>query len=252
MRGTPIISRQFASPALAFFAGGQVCCLGGFAQAVLHQRSKDLVFLLLAKATLPNYWLKRSLDGLSRKTGAVRHLHLGSGPKYLPGFINIDANPREKTDLWLDVRCGLPYRDASVDSIYTTHMLEHLYPDELQNLLRECVRVLKPGAGMRIVVPSLSSAIAAYCQKRENWFDAWPLKYDSWGGKFSNYMFCSGQHRTAFDFEYLAEVLRTAGFREIVETGEGDSRLYGDRVPGYEGREELQHSLFVECFVGED
>jgi len=219
---------------------------------VLHQRSKDLVFLLLAKATLPNYWLKRSLDGLSRENGAPRHLHLGSGPKYLPGFINIDANPREKTDLWLDVRCGLPYRDASVDSIYTTHMFEHFYPDELRNLLRECVRVLKPGAGMRVVVPSLASAIAAYCQKRENWFDAWPLKYESWGGKFSNYVFCSGQHRTAFDFDYLAEVLRTAGFREIIETGEGASRVYGDRVPSYERREELQHSLFVECFSGKD
>jgi predicted SAM-dependent methyltransferase len=252
MRGNPIISRQFTWPALAFLAAGRVCCLGGFARPVLHQRSKDLVFLLLAKATLPNYWLKRSLDGLSRKTGGARHLHLGSGPKYLPGFINIDANPRERTDLWLDVRCGLPYRDASVDSIYTTHMFEHLYPDELQNLLRECVRVLKPGAGMRIVVPSLASAIAAYCQKRENWFDAWPLKYESWGGKFSNYVFCSGQHRTAFDFEYLAEVLRTAGFREIIETGEGSSRLYGDRVPSYEKREEIQHSLSVECFAGKD
>jgi predicted SAM-dependent methyltransferase len=243
---------MFVPSALAFLAGARVCCLRGFARPVLHQRSKDLVFLLLAKATLPNYWLKRSLDGLSRKNGAPRHLHLGSGPKYLPGFINIDANPREKTDLWLDVRCGLPYRDGSVDSIYTTHMFEHLYPDELQNLLRECVRVLKPGAGMRVVVPSLASAIAAYCQKRENWFDAWPLKYESWGGKFSNYMFCSGQHRTAFDFDYLAEVLHAAGFREIIETGEGSSRVYGDRVPSYERREELQHSLFVECFVGKD
>jgi predicted SAM-dependent methyltransferase len=214
---------------------------------VLHQRSKDLAFLLLAKATLPNYWLKRSLDRFA-KNGKTRHLHLGSGTKYLPGFVNIDANPRERLDIWLDVRCGLPYRDASVDSIYSTHMLEHLYPDELDDLLRECFRVLKPGCGMRVVVPSLSSAIAAYCGNREKWFESWPRHYESIGGKFSNYVFCSGQHRTAFDFEYLAEVLGKAGFREVIQSGEGSSRVYGERVPSYERAEELQHSLFVECF----
>ena len=74
------------------------------------------------------------------------------------------------------------------------------------------------------------------------------MHYDSLGGKFSNYVFCSGQHRTAFDFEYLSEVLRKAGFREVIQSDEGSSRVYGERVPNYERTEELQHSLFVECF----
>jgi predicted SAM-dependent methyltransferase len=214
---------------------------------VLHQRSKDLAFLLLSKATLPNFWLKRSMERFAKNDGD-RHLHLGCGTKYLPGFINIDANFREKIDVWLDVRCGLPYRDASIDSIYSTHVLEHLYPDELDELLRECVRVLKPGGGMRTIVPSLASAVAAYCQKRESWFASWPQHYESMGGKFSNFVFCSGQHRTAFDFEYLAEVLKKSGFSEVLPSREGASRLYGDRVPAYEASEDLQHSLFVECF----
>src|SRR6185437_10267652 len=54
-------------------------------------------------------------------------LHLGCGPKYLPGFVNIDANPMHKTDILLDIRCGLPFASNSVDSIYSTHMIEHLY-----------------------------------------------------------------------------------------------------------------------------
>jgi predicted SAM-dependent methyltransferase len=167
----------------------------------------------------------------------------------LPDFVNIDANPREKKDLWLDVRCGLPFRTASVDSIYTAHMLEHLYPDELDNLLRECVRVLKPGGGMRIVVPSLASAIAAYCQNKDRWFDSWPIACESRGGQFSNFIFCAGQHRTAFDFDYLAEVLRKAGFRRIEPSNEGESLIFGNKVPRHEKREDLQHSLFVEAFL---
>lgn len=217
---------------------------------LLHQRYKDLCFLGLAKATLPNYWVRKCVYAVRPRNGKALHLHLGCGPKYLPGFVNIDANPRHKLDLWLDVRCGLPYAANSVDSIYSTHMIEHFYPDELQHLMRECGRVLRPGGGLRLVVPSLKNAIAAYQDGRRDWFyDSFPRHYDSLGGRFSNFVFCDGQHRTAFDFEYLEEVLRGAGFRDVEESSEGKSRLYAESAPSFEpGDAGLPHSLFVEAF----
>src|SRR5208337_2602484 len=68
--------------------------------------------------------------------------------------------------------------------------------------------------------------------------------------RFSNFVFWNGQHRTAFDFSYLSEVLREAGFREVERSTEGKSRLYGTSVPPYEPGEskDLPHSLFVEAF----
>lgn len=214
---------------------------------MLHQRQKDLAFLLLAKATLPNYWRRRLWNSV-RSSTIARHLHMGCGPHYLSGFVNIDANPRHKLDMWLDVRCGLPFADQSVDSIYTTHMLEHFYPDELQQLLRECRRVLKPGGGMRIIVPNLASAIQAYTARREQWFEPYPMAFDSMGGKFSNFVFCSGQHRTAFDFEYMNEVLRASGFRHAELSAEGRSLIYPSNVPRYETSGDIPHSLYVEAF----
>jgi predicted SAM-dependent methyltransferase len=130
-------------------------------------------------------------------------------------------------------------------------MFEHFYPDELQQLAGECFRVLRPGAGIRLVVPSLTNAIVAYSQKRHDWFyDDYPRHFDSLGGRFSNFVFCDGQHRTAFDLSYLEEVLRTAGFRDVEESEEGRSRLYGESVPPYEPGEsrEPPHSLYVEAF----
>ena len=218
---------------------------------MLHQRYKDLCFLLIAKATWPNYWMKKLSYASRSRNGHRLKLHLGSGTKYLPGFVNIDANPMQKTDVWLDVRCGLPFATSSVDSIYSTHMIEHLYPDELEKLLRECVRVLKTGGGMRIVVPNLSSAITAFQQNQHDWFyDAFPRHFDSLGGRFSNFVFCDGQHRTAFDVSYLDEVLHKAGFREVLESAEGQSRLYGESVPAFEPSDStvLPHSVYVEAF----
>src|SRR6266576_6468156 len=193
---------------------------------MLHQRYKDLLFWGLAKATLPNHVVRKCLNGIRRRRGP-QHLHLGCGPKYLPNFVNVDANPLNKIDLWLDVRNGLPFNSDSIDTIYCTHMIEHFYPDELQRLLIECLRVLKRGAGMRLIVPNLSSAIMAYSQNRSDWFyDDFPRHFDSLGGRFSNFVFCDGQHRTAFDFSYLREALHAAGFQEVEESAEGSSRLY--------------------------
>ena len=217
---------------------------------MLHQRHKDIVYWAIAKATVPNYFFRRYLLHAPPVNDAI-HLHLGCGTKYLPGFLNIDGNPFHKIDVWLDVRNGLPFRSNSVDSIYSTHMFEHFYPDELMPLLRECVRVLKNGGGIRLVVPSLESAIAAYAQKRSDWFDdSFPRHFDSLGGRFSNFLFCDGQHRTAFDFSYMTEALRKAGFPEVEKSAEGKSRLYGSGVPPYEPGDamDLPHSLYVEAF----
>jgi len=217
---------------------------------LLHQRYKDIVFWGIAKATLPNYYLRR-LMASARPANGASHLHLGCGPKYLPGFVNIDGNLFNKLDLWLDVRNGLPFSSNTVDSIYSTHMFEHFYPDELQLLLRECLRVLRPGGGIRLIVPNLGSAISAYSRKQSAWFDdSFPRHFDSLGGRFSNFVFCDGQHRTAFDFTYMDEVLRQSGFREVEESAEGRSRLYGAKVPPYDPGDvrELPHSLYVEAF----
>jgi len=218
---------------------------------LLHQRYKDIAFWGISKATLPNYFVRRCLHAATPGR-QPRHLHLGCGRKYLPDFVNIDGNPFNKIDVWLDVRNGLPFASNSVDSIYSTHMFEHFFQDELGRLLSECLRVLKPEGGIRLIVPSLASAIVAYSQKRPEWFSPFPRRFDSLGGKFSNFIFCDGQHRTAFDFTYMDEVLRGAGFREVEESAEGKSRLYGNRVPSYEPQDAvgLPHSLHVEAFKG--
>jgi predicted SAM-dependent methyltransferase len=217
---------------------------------LLHQRTKDLYFTLLSKATVPNYYVRRFRALLAPSRKKLLHLHLGCGPNYLPDFVNVDANPQRRVDLWLDVRNGLPFSDATVDSIYSTHMLEHLYHDELGRLFLECLRVLKPGGGVRFIVPNLETAIAAYTQHNDDWFDDYPRKLQSTGGRFANFIFCDGQHRTTFDFGHMRELLQQAGFVNILHVQEGESSLYGSQAPPYapHDRRDLAHSLYVEAF----
>jgi len=112
-------------------------------------------------------------------------------------------------------------------------------------VLNDAFRVLKPGCGIRIVVPSLGNAIRAFQQENRDWFISYPQEFESLGGKLSNYLFCAGQHRAAFDFSHLDEILRKTGFHEVIESSDGNSIIHPD-APIYEP-ESPGRSLFVEA-----
>jgi predicted SAM-dependent methyltransferase len=162
--------------------------------------------------------------------------------------VNIDINPRNHPDLWLDIRSGLPFPPASVAFIYTSHTLEHLPLAHVTGVLRECRRVLEPGGWLRIVVPDLLKAIKAYVEHNEEWFLDWPHSFRSVGGRFTNYLFCDSQHKCAFDLDLMSELLSGAGFATIVSACGGQSRV-GQQYPCELARieEEDERSLFLEA-----
>jgi predicted SAM-dependent methyltransferase len=87
-------------------------------------------------------------------------LNLGCGAQPIAGFVNIDREPGG--DVVLDVTAGLPYADNSIDGIYSEHFIEHLSQGEGAALLRECRRVLRPGAAVRVATPDLDEIVQRY------------------------------------------------------------------------------------------
>lgn len=63
---------------------------------------------------------------------------------------------------YLDLTKPLPYTDNSITAIFSSHVFEHLFMDEVEKLIGECYRVLKPGGICRVVVPDLEKIIALY------------------------------------------------------------------------------------------
>lgn len=93
-----------------------------------------------------------------------RLLNVGCGRQFHADWENIDlesVSPEVKAH---DVTRGLPYANDSFDAVYHSHILEHLKPSEGRQLLNECLRVLKPGGVLRIVVPDLERIATLYLQ----------------------------------------------------------------------------------------
>jgi SAM-dependent methyltransferase len=88
-------------------------------------------------------------------------LNLGCGDKILPGYVNVDVAPARaghKPDVICDLRRLAPFTDDSADEVLAVHVVEHFWRWEVVDVLREWMRVLKPGGKMVLECPNLQSA----------------------------------------------------------------------------------------------
>ena len=91
----------------------------------------------------------------------LKYLHIGCGDNVLPKpFINIDS--RKKKGVLNLKAYPLKFKDNSFDLVYASHILEHFNKVKVLKVLKEWVRVLKPGGVLRISVPSFDNLSLIY------------------------------------------------------------------------------------------
>lgn len=62
----------------------------------------------------------------------------------------------------------LPFESNTCEAIYSSHTFEHINPHVFYNVLRECHRVMRSGAYIRIVIPDPVKSIKAYLSGDKN------------------------------------------------------------------------------------
>jgi len=93
-------------------------------------------------------------------------LHVGCGPKRLAQTpfngldwqeIRLDINPEVEPDVEGTMTDMGRVADGSMDAVFSSHNIEHLYPHEVPLALAEFRRVLKPSGFALITCPDLRS-----------------------------------------------------------------------------------------------
>lgn len=117
---------------------------------------------------------------------------------------------------------NLPFKENSVDYIFTSHFLEHIKKFETANVLRLCHKCLKKGGTIRISVPDIDLIIKQYTdnansiEKVEKINDHFfailrqEMHPQSFYEKIQSF-FVRG-HQWMYNFDYLKNMLVVAGF----------------------------------------
>lgn len=168
------------------------------------------------------------------ENGLKKVLHVGCGPKRreaLPKIfqsgdwqeIRLDIDPGVQPDIVSDIMEMKPVATGSMDGLYSSHNIEHVFPHQVQTVLGEFHRVLKPGGLVVITCPDVQSVAFHIAQgKLES------KLYDSPAGPISPQDILYGHiaslqrgkiymaHKCAFTAESLGRRMQAAGFRSVL------------------------------------
>lgn len=147
------------------------------------------------------------------------YLELGAGcNRGKNGWVTSDIC--RGADLRIDLLEPFPFPDNSIDKLYSSHVFEHFYTHQLEFILSECLRVLKPGGLVSACVPNAAIYLDAYTNPDAfdpDRFCRYKPGYRFYSEiDFINYIaYMGGHHRHMFDQENLVQLLRVNGFREV-------------------------------------
>lgn len=165
---------------------------------------------------------------------AMTVLHVGCGapnPEKLPApfrgeswrEIRFDIDPAVRPDVVGTMTDMSGFADGSVDAVYSSHNLEHLYVQEIPLALKEFTRVLKRSGFALITCPDLQSIAALVADDK-----LIEPAYVSPAGPIAPFDMIYGHraslmkgnlhmaHRSGFTARLLAVTLREIGFAHVV------------------------------------
>ena len=137
-------------------------------------------------------------------------LHLGSGSRYLEGYLHIDIADYEHIDINSSVDKLNTIDNDTIDEIYASHVIEYFDRNEVESVLKEWKRVLKKDAVLRIAVPNFEALIKVYKETEEIEKILGPL-YGKWDLTDGRIIY----HKTVYDKNSLTELLKRIGFSNI-------------------------------------
>jgi len=178
------------------------------------------------------------------------YVQYGCGTSAPSGWLNFDASPRLRLESvpgvrrlmgaralfppsvqYGDIIAGLPLKAGSAKGLFCSHVLEHLFRDDVPVALRNSFNVLRPGGIFRLVVPDLGWRTDQYISNRGDPDAAEVLHHqlhlrpreraNGVVGK-ARAAFGLSMHQWMYDEPLLTKLLAEAGFVSIRRASFGD------------------------------
>ena len=94
-------------------------------------------------------------DELELGGGNNPHFHSTNLTPTLIFRPNLDIMPHSNVDIFCDLEKGIPFHDNHARELRAVHLIQHFSWKSIPFFLKECLRVLKPGGHIYIMVSDL-------------------------------------------------------------------------------------------------
>jgi len=135
-------------------------------------------------------------------------LHIG-GQETKEGWKVFNVQDGPHVDFLGDCRDLSQFENGSVDRIYASHVFEHLsYSGEIQSVLSQCLRILKPGGQLMVSVPNIGVLCQLFVQDVTTTEQRYQLMRMMFGGQVDPFDF----HKAGYIEDFMSQFMEEAGF----------------------------------------
>jgi len=157
---------------------------------------------------------------------------------------------RENKIEYGDATKGLSIQDASVDVLYSSHMLEHLDRNEATKFLKEALRILRPGGIIRIAVPDIKRQVTQYVDSCDSnaFIEATHLcvpRPRSFAQRLRLLWVGPRNHQWMYDGNSLSRLLKEHGFVNAEVLAAGQTGIHKHEL--LDLQERASESVYVEA-----
>lgn len=176
--------------------------------------------------------IKTQFNIIQNQNKKTRKLEIGASENVIPGFETLNILPGKHIDYVWDASKQLPFRKNSFDTIYASHVLEHIPWYQTETVLKEWVRIIKPSGALEIWIPDGLKICQAFIDaelnnnnyiEQDGWYrfnqERDPCKWAS--GRLFTYGDGTGNlnhpnwHRAIFTPRFLRLLLAKSGLKNI-------------------------------------
>jgi predicted SAM-dependent methyltransferase len=172
-------------------------------------------------------------------------IHLACGKRYIPGWIHVDIDDYPHIDHRHSIDKLPMFEDDIADLVYSSHVMAYWDRFDIQDVLKEWKRVLKPGGVLRLSTPDFEKVIEVYGKYRDL-----SLLY---GFLYGRYETDTGPvyYRTTYDYATLEKTLLEAGFSSVrrYDWRQTIHKDYDDYSQSYIPHMDKEHGLMMSLNV---
>ena len=167
-----------------------------------------------------------------------RCLEIGCGGSRLLGFETLNIVGGPNVDYIYDAAKPLPFKDNTFDLIYASHVLEHIPWYKTEEVLKEWVRILKPGGQLEVWVPDGLKICRVLIEAESGLTKTIPDDWDIFNPRHDPFLWVNGRliygarldypswHRAIFSPRYLEKLFGRVGLGNVKIMDSSEVRGY--------------------------